>query len=139
MVADSDIVDILCIYVWDTWILQILCFIMKINNFRGDATDVSAKKNYCCRMIDAGEMHASLDEAAGMVRFQESEENSTPALLAALNGKMAAMIKMQTRLQAASRDVALDLKYVKASVHLEKSPSQRRPSSAQLESLVQLL
>jgi hypothetical protein len=61
-----------------------------------------------CRMINAGEVTASINEQAGMVEFQQASALATRRLLPHLQERISKISMLQERLQAAGRQAILD-------------------------------
>lgn len=60
----------------------------------------------CCRMIDAGQVFAQIDEAAGMVRFLEDPERyDTARVLQRIDEQMQQSIAVSTRLKQVNQRV----------------------------------
>ena len=63
-------------------------------------------------MINAGEVEARIDEAAGTVEFADAAPQAAAALLPALRARAAQLGELQARMQEATKAARLEQKHV---------------------------
>eukprot|EP00891_Asterochloris_glomerata_P000013 jgi/Astpho2/13/e_gw1.00001.28.1_t len=90
------------------------------------------------RMIDAGEIHAQIDEAAGMVRFLEDvEQRSDVQVQKRLEQCLHQSMQLDQRLQVVNREVSADPEYLRK-VSSKDRPRFDDPAAGDLDAMPQV-